>query len=143
MKKLLAGLCLCLSLGSVAQAEDIKKVILDNEAQFVKAKTNEDRAAMEKLLCDEHTAIWSSGLVHDRKGHLASLGQHYVVKSLEQRDLKVTVYNDDTAIVTGVAETDAKLDGKPVVTHRHFTHVWVKQNGQWKIASIHVSPRKK
>jgi len=143
MNKTLTGMCLAFLVGSVAQAEDSKKAVLANETQYVKATIKEDRAGVEKFLCNEHVATWPSGLVHDKKGLLAALGKIYVVESLEQKDMQVNVYNDDTAIVTGVEETDAKLNGKPVSTVRRFTHVWVKQKGQWKLASIHVSPIKK
>ena len=143
MRKYLTGFCLSILFTTMAHAEDLKRAVLQSEAQYVKATVHEDRAGVEKLLCDAHTATWPSGLVHDKKGLVAALGTLYVVESLEQRDVKVALYNDDTAIVTGVEETDAKLNGKAVSTVRRFTHVWVKEKAQWKIASIHVSPIKK
>lgn len=143
MKSLLGCMCLCALFGTAAQAEDLQRTILDKEKQYLKATLNEDSAGTEKLLWDQHISTWASGLVHDKKTHVASLGKHYVVESLGQKDIKVNIFNDDTAIVTGLEETDAKLNGKATASVRRFTHVWIKQKGEWRLASIHNSSAKK
>ncbi len=48
-------------------------------------------------------------------------------------DYKVRVYGDTVIETTSATNPQ----GEPTTV----TAVWVKQNGQWKAASVHVSPR--
>lgn len=63
------------------------------------------------------------------------------VESLVNEDVKVRVYGDDTAIVTGSWKRISKdADGKDTSAAGRLTHVWVKQNGKWLLAAAHYSP---
>lgn len=62
-------------------------------------------------------------------------------ESLINDDVKVRVYGDDTAIVTGSWKRVSKdADGKDTSAAGRFTHVWVKQNSKWLLAAAHHSP---
>jgi ketosteroid isomerase-like protein len=63
------------------------------------------------------------------------------IESLTNSDVKVRVYGDATAIVTGAWKRIAKhADGKDASLSGRFTHVWIKQNGKWLVAGAHYSP---
>lgn len=63
------------------------------------------------------------------------------IESLTNSDVKVRVYGDDTAIVTGAWKRVSKdADGKDNSASGRFTHVWVKQNSKWLLATVHYSP---
>ena len=63
------------------------------------------------------------------------------IESLTNDDVKVRVYNNDTAISTGSWKRVSKdADGKDTSASGRFTHVWVKQNGKWLLAAAHYSP---
>lgn len=63
------------------------------------------------------------------------------VESLTNDDVKVRLYNDDTAISTGHWKRVSQApDGKDTSASGRFTHVWVKQNGKWLLAAAHYSP---
>ena len=63
------------------------------------------------------------------------------VKSLTNNDVKVRIYGDDTAIVTGSWKRVSRdADGKDTSASGRLTHVWVKQNGKWLMAVSHYSP---
>jgi len=63
------------------------------------------------------------------------------IESLENDDVKVRVYNDNTAITTGHWKRVSRDgDGKDTSMSGRFTRVWVKQNGKWLLAGAHYSP---
>ncbi len=63
------------------------------------------------------------------------------IESLSSDDVKVRVYGDSTAIVTGSWKRASKdADGKDTSAAGRFTRVWVKQNGKWMLAAAHYSP---
>ena len=63
------------------------------------------------------------------------------VDSLENDDVKVRVYNDNTAITTGHWKRVSRDgDGKDTSMSGRFTRVWVKQKGKWLLAGAHYSP---
>jgi ketosteroid isomerase-like protein len=63
------------------------------------------------------------------------------IESLTNDDVKVRVYNKDTAISTGSWKRVAKhADGADNSASGRFTHVWVKQNDKWLLAAAHYSP---
>ncbi len=63
------------------------------------------------------------------------------IESLTNDDVKVRVYNNNTAISTGSWKRVAKhADGTDNSASGRFTHVWIKQNGKWLLAAAHYSP---
>lgn len=63
------------------------------------------------------------------------------IESLENDDVKVRVYNDNTAIATGHWKRVSRDgDGKDTSMSGRFTRVWIKQNGRWLLAAAHYSP---
>lgn len=63
------------------------------------------------------------------------------IESLTNDDVKVRVYNENTAIVTGSWKRTSKAaDGKDTSAAGRFTHIWIRQNGRWLLAGAHYSP---
>ena len=63
------------------------------------------------------------------------------VDSLENDDVKVRVYGNDTAIVTANWKRVSRDEGgKDTSASGRFTHIWVRQNGKWLLAAAHYSP---
>ena len=63
------------------------------------------------------------------------------VDSLENDDVKVRVYGNDTAIVTANWKRVSRDGGgKDTSASGRFTHIWVRQNGKWLLATAHYSP---
>lgn len=62
-------------------------------------------------------------------------------ESMTNDDVKVRVYGEDTAIVTGSWKRVSKdQNGKDTSASGRLTHVWVKQNGKWSLVASHYSP---
>jgi Domain of unknown function (DUF4440) len=62
---------------------------------------------------------------------------HYDV--FENYDMKVRVYGDHTAIVTGKTKIRGNAQGKPIDIVVQFTDTFVKESGRWCLAAGHVS----
>ncbi len=63
------------------------------------------------------------------------------VDLLENDDVKVRVYNENTAITTGHWKRVSRdADGKDTSASGRFTRVWIKQDGKWRLAAAHYSP---
>ena len=62
---------------------------------------------------------------------------HYDV--FENYDMKVRVYGDHTAIVTGKTKIKGNAQGKPIDIVVQFTDTFVKESGRWRLAAGHVS----
>ena len=63
---------------------------------------------------------------------------HYAV--FENYDMKVRLYGDSTAVVTGRTKLKGVYNGEPIDKVVQFTDTLVKQNGQWRLVAGHVSP---
>lgn len=107
------------------------------EEAFRKAIATQNSKALEPLLAEEFVAIWPDGSRADRKEQIGAFGTLITVEDVQLSDLKVRFYGD-TAIVNGIWTIKGVWDGKPMGP-RSYTHVWVKEGGDWKLASRHLS----
>src|SRR5207249_673377 len=57
----------------------------------------------------------------------------------ENYNMKVRLYGDSTAVVTGRTKLKGVYNGKPIDKVVQFTDTLVKQNGHWRLAAGHVS----
>jgi len=53
--------------------------------------------------------------------------------------MKVRLYGDSTAVVTGRTKLKGVYNGKTIDKVVQFTDTLVKQNGYWRLAAGHVS----
>ena len=61
------------------------------------------------------------------------------VSRVELRDPQVRVWDDHTAIVTGVWKIAGFQGGRPVEAGRRVTHLWVRGGGDWQLRSRHLA----
>ena len=133
-----------LSLGSVAWAQaqktgGIEKAVAAQEEQWLQAMKTNNPDMLTPLLADKFVNTGGDAKVTDKT---ATLAQAKSTKwdSVENTDVKVTVFGD-TAIATGgfkAKGTDAS--GKLFDEHERFTDTWVKMpSGQWQCVASHTS----
>jgi ketosteroid isomerase-like protein len=99
-----------------------------------------DADNIAKFLADDYTLTNSKGEITTAADDIedAKSGRvHYDV--FENYDMKVRVYGDHTAIVTGKTKIQGKAQGKPIDIIVQFTDTFVKQSGRWRLAAGHVS----
>jgi len=119
----------------------------DNVEQAVRQLDNErtqailkgDTAFIERVYADDYVVIGVNGLVRDKAQVIADFKSGALkVESFKDDELKVRVYGD-TAILTGRSTSKVKDKGQDTSGQSLFTRVYVKQNGQWKLATHHMS----
>ena len=65
--------------------------------------------------------------------------EKFATAEFENYDMKVRLYGDSTAVVTGRTKLKGVYNGKPIDKVVQFTDTLVKQNGHWRLAAGHVS----
>jgi len=114
--------------------------ILQAERDGCAAYLNGDAEKIANFLTEDYTLTNSKGEISARADDIADAKSgrvHY--DEFENYDMKVRLYGDSTAVVTGRTKLKGVYDGKPVDKIVQFTDTLVKQNGHWRLAAGHVS----
>ncbi len=116
--------------------QDLRKLADD----WAAAERRGDTAFMERTLADDFTAVGPRGFVLTKDQWLqrftsGSLKYEY----LEWDEVNVRPYGD-AAIVTGRERQKVDYQGQGMESDLRTTLVWVKQDGQWKLANAQMSP---
>jgi ketosteroid isomerase-like protein len=146
---LLILLCIC-SLGqesSPVSVDDSRREIENAVGRFSKAFVEADVSILNTLLSEDYIHTNSTGSALNKQQWLEYIKTRRAdleagrleIESYENKDLRIRVYGE-SAIVTGANVAKGKREGKPFVTQLRFTHLWIKQSGQWKRAAFHDSP---
>jgi ketosteroid isomerase-like protein len=136
-----------LSLGSVAWAQaqktgGIEKAVAAQEEQWLQAMKTNNPDMLTPLLADKFVNTSGDAKVTDKTETLAQ-AKWMKWDSVENTDVKVTVFGD-TAIATGgfkAKGTDAL--GKALDINERWTDTWVKMpTGQWQCVASQGTPVK-
>ncbi|HEX8622589.1 MAG TPA: nuclear transport factor 2 family protein [Allosphingosinicella sp.] len=118
-------------------AED-ERALIALEQAYARALIARDRAFLMRFYAPDWRGgnwmgFWSKSTMLK-----SVLGDRYVVKSMDLRDLKVRVLGD-TAIVQGVDEEVTSLGGSDTSGKWAFTDVFARRDGQWVAIASHTS----
>jgi hypothetical protein len=95
-----------------------------------------DSVTLSNLLADEVTYGHSTGVIQTKAQLIRSaLNGEQDYRSIEASDLKVRIYNDNTAVVNVTLKINVYNSGKPVNVTLFATLVWVKMNNDWKLVA--------
>src|SRR5215204_139120 len=110
-----------------------ERAVLAVEREYIRAHTERDVVALERVLADDFTSFGGRVRKEHRLALLAS--PFYIVKSLETEDVKVSVRGDE-AWVRGKARLSASFRGSEYTTPRYeFTRRYEKRAEGWQIVS--------
>src|SRR5438874_6569632 len=104
------------------------------------AELRGDTASLERTLADDFIGVGPLGFMLTKQEWLArhqSGDLKYDGFNLDE--VKVRVYND-AAILTGRQVQDGAYQGNSIKAQFRTTLVFVTQQGQWRLASLHLSP---
>ncbi len=122
-------------------------VDLTVEAQF-KALVEDWRNAemrgdvdfMERTYTDDFLAIGPRGYMLNKEDWLARYRSGDLqTETLSLDDTRVRLYGD-AAVVTGIEVSKGRYKSTPVQEQLRTSLVWVRQNADWRLASIQMSP---
>lgn len=145
---LLSSLCILTFSQNTATGvvDDPEQQVQDAVARFGDAFVAADVAVLELLLSDDYIHTNSTGSVLNKQQWLEYIKSRRAdlesgrlkMESYKNTDLRIRVY-EEAAIVTGTNVAKGKREDKQFVTELRFTHLWVRQRGQWKRAAFHDS----
>ncbi len=112
----------------------LAQTLIANENSLIAAKKKDDAAFFKRTLADNFSFVAIDGTLLQGEEARDNLGDSDLVE-LMPYDMKVVASGDDVAVVTYdaiVREAPQQDQGFPP-RYQHFSSLWVKQNGQWKL----------
>ena len=150
MTRMLAMLTMVLAtvmaagLGVVAQDAHSRAVedILTMEHRWNEARAHADVATLDRILVDDWTVTHANGSTDPKVKYLADLksGARTFAGAVTESDMSVRFYGD-TAVASGSSQSTVTLNGQAQGGALHFTRVYVKRGGEWKMVVSHATQR--
>lgn len=96
---------------------------------------------LEALLTSDFQIIdVSSGAEADRAAVLEAIGAGQLrFEAIDVLESRTRRYGD-TVLVTGRTRMRGQFQGQPFGAHSRYTHVFVRQEGRWRLASAQGTP---
>jgi len=119
--------------------EQAEKEVLHLTDAWAAAELSGDAAFLESVLVDDFIGIGPLGFMLTKQEWLArhqSGDLKYEAFNLDE--IKVRVYSD-AAVLTGRQVQKGAYRGNSIQAQFRTTLVFVQQQGQWKLASLHLS----
>lgn len=115
--------------------------LADRGQRWARAELAGDAVALDALAARDLHLVGPVGFVLDRSQWVNRYQQPGGLRlhSLEWTDTTVRRYGD-TAVVIGVQTQQGSYGGNPADGRFRVTQVWVREDGAWKLASLHFSP---
>ena len=124
------------------QVSEAEQKIVSAERQWADAITKGDATTLDRLFADDIVVTSGSGEIRDKAGEIkdaAASDPNFVwVRPFTVEDVRVKTYKD-AAVVTGLAKWAFKYNGQEVSQERRYTHMYVKQKGQWRMVAQQMS----
>lgn len=144
MKPAVASLLIILAASFSAAQErkpeaDSERAVRAANAQYYEALDRGDADALDALLCEDYLAVLPGSLVLTKTEQVAFLRKakgSALVTTIERTWQEVKVRrHGDAAVLTGFTVAKERDRSGAVGTTRSFvTHVWVRQDGRWRLA---------
>jgi ketosteroid isomerase-like protein len=111
------------------------------EREFFTALVEARPEALGRLLADDFTLVdVLSGSEVSRASLLEALGSGQVrFEAIEPAEQRVRTYGA-TAVVTGRTRMSVRIAGAAFVAHSRYTHVYVEQQGRWRLVAAQGTP---
>jgi ketosteroid isomerase-like protein len=142
-KTIITAVLLILALASIAQNNKIEGLIKELDQKNAYIVAHADTAALIKLLAPEFTINRTTGTIVSGRDKTLELMRHGMVNydSFSVETEMVLVKNAALAISMGneVVVSGGNRELKGQIIKRRFTHVWIKENGEWKLFARHAN----
>jgi ketosteroid isomerase-like protein len=117
----------------------LRREIENLESQWRAAVVQNDVATINRLLADDYLGINPNGTLETKADALAQRRSGTVkISSIEPTSLKVRVYGD-TAVVTSRVDVQGMEGDRDISGRYHYTRVYSRRDGEWKIVSFEAS----
>jgi ketosteroid isomerase-like protein len=120
--------------------EHTQQEVMQLADAWANAELHGDTASLERRLSDDFIGIGPLGFMLTKQEWLA---RHEAgdlkYESFSLDEVKVRVYNNDTAVLTARQAQQATYRGNSIPGQFRLTLVFVQQHGQWQLASLQLS----
>jgi hypothetical protein len=119
---------------SAAAEHLLTQTLIAAEKKLIAAKKIDDDALFQKMLSKDFILVAIDGQLHEKHEAIDELGDSDLLE-ITPYDMKVVPAGDGAAIVTydAVVVEAPKEDEGPPPRYQHFSSVWVKRSGAWKL----------
>lgn len=136
----LSGAVLALAGPQKQKDNGAEQAILRLEQQWQEALLASDTAALDRLYAESIVYTHSNGSVDDKAAYIGNIKSGATkYQSLVRDDIKVQVFGN-SAIVTCHWKVQTMSRGNLINTDARYLHVYVKQQGVWRMVA-HQSTR--
>ena len=118
-----------------SEEEQLKKI----EQDWADAYVKRDTAFVQRITADDFAFVGPDGNVVKKDEYVKSMTGDTVFTEFKLENLNVRTYGN-AAVVIGTCTIKAKAKDEDESGQYSFTDVFVKQNGEWKAVSGHVTP---
>ncbi len=138
---------LCLACAGIAQASTpakpltpLEQAVIGAEKNFLAAVKKGDAGFLKRTFTDDYSFVGFDGEVYSREETLDMLGGGGM--DIMPYNFKVMAEGDNTAIVTYdiVLQVPPEEDQGPPPRYQHFSSLWVKHAGEWKLKFQQATP---
>ena len=120
--------------------EKVKGELAALERRLIAAVQRKDLATLADIWDDDYFGTAPNGATVTTKDLMAAVQDGVIViDSIEPEDLYVRLFGD-VAVMTGKAAVKAKVVEDEIKANVRGTGIFVRRNGKWKIAGVHVGP---
>jgi ketosteroid isomerase-like protein len=133
---------LALGAGGQNGASSVEREIHAMEHQWNDARAKADVATLERILVDDWTVTHGDGTTDTKARYLADLksGARKFSGAVTESDVTIRMYGD-TAVAAGSSNSTVTLNGQAQGGALHFTRVYIKRNGAWRMIVSHATRR--
>jgi len=122
-----------------ADEEQVKKEVMEVENRLNQALLHADMAELDRIYTDNLAYMNAGGEVMSKAEVLAKFKSGEIkLLTLGRDDIRMRVFGD-AVILYGISTAALEYKGHVSYGPRHFTNVYVKVNGEWRLASHNVS----
>jgi ketosteroid isomerase-like protein len=108
--------------------------------RWSEAEVGQDLTALDAMAHKDFILVGPLGFMLDKSQWLDRYRNGDLVTSaLNWRDTQARVFGD-CAVVVGVHDQEAAYRGQPNNGQFRATHILVRENGDWRLVGMHLSP---
>ena len=117
------------------QTGPVEQELTKLDRELLDAIVRNDQTLMQRVALDRYVFINPVGGVQERGDT-----QGPKIESIQTQDVQVRVHGD-TAILIGHANVKGRFaDGRDISGPYRYMRVFVKQQGQWRLAAMQITP---
>jgi len=123
-----------------AEATAVTREIERLEQQLITAIEAKDFTTYQRLVAEDYVAVAAAGGTTRAQAIATYRSGGLSLPGLKIGEVKVHVYDDDTAMISARTFGDRVEKGKTVPNRVRYMRVWMKREGQWRAVAQMARP---